>query len=91
MGIKEKLQANITSGEQATAVIQAQGILDVVYRDGVRARDELDALTQGTSFDTVDLEIKQVGLRGINLLKKFIEDIEADADLLAFVNFRKEA
>lgn len=83
------LQANLDARDQANKVVEARSIIQNWHAVTLQAQSQLAELTApGSSFDTVDAEIRAVGQSGIDLIDLAVAAVENDADLLAFIEFR---
>ena len=87
--IAVKLQANLDAIDRANKVVAVRAVLQRWHDYNLERQAELAGLTdEDSSFNTADSEFRTVKDSGAALIDKAIDDVNKDAALKAFIEFR---
>jgi len=87
MAISDKLNASFQAKKQAQDFFTARAKMMPLREDAQRIVSEVQEIIDAGTFDTVDAELKAVGVKAFNVVNQIVAAFD-DPDIKAFLDWR---
>ena len=87
MAISDILTSSFETKEQAEKFFTARAKIMPLREDAIRIKTEVQAIIAEGVFNTVDPELKAVGIKTLNIVTQLVAAFD-DADVADFLNWR---